>query len=73
MIGPFELLITMVFLVITIPGTIFWIWMLVDCATKEPEGIDKMVWIVIILFTHLLGAFLYLIVRRSKRIAEIGK
>ena len=26
-------------------GTIFWVWMLVDCATKEPdEGNSKLVW-----------------------------
>ena len=37
-------------------GTVFWIWMLVDCATEEPdEGNNKVVWTLIIVFTHLIG------------------
>ena len=55
-------------------GTVFWVWMLIDCATKESdEGSDKIVWILVIIFTHLLGALIYFIVRRPKRIEELGK
>jgi hypothetical protein len=37
--------------VVGILGTVFWIWMLVDCATKERgEGNDKLIWVLIILF-----------------------
>ena len=44
-IGVFGLL-SLVFLALGAVGTIFWIWMLVECATKEPpEGNDKVVWI----------------------------
>ena len=49
-------------------GTVFWIWMLVDCATEEPdEGNNKVVWTIIIVFTHLIGAALYFFVRRPQR------
>ncbi|MDQ2716896.1 MAG: PLDc N-terminal domain-containing protein, partial [Chloroflexota bacterium] len=42
---------------IAIIGSIFWIWMLVECITREPsEGNDKVVWLLIILFTHMVGA-----------------
>ena len=52
-------------------GMIFWVWMLVDCATKEPdEGNNKVVWTLIIVFTHLIGAALYFFVRRPRRRAE---
>lgn len=62
------------FSVISILGTIFWIWMIIDCATKEPDkGNDKIVWILIIVLTHLIGALIYFIVRRPKRIAETGR
>ncbi len=55
-------------------GTIFWIWMLVDCAINEPsEGNDKIIWILIILFTHVIGALLYLLFRRSRRKEEFGR
>jgi hypothetical protein len=47
---------------------VFWIWMLVDCATKEPsEGNDKIIWILVIIFTHWLGALIYYLVRRPER------
>lgn len=70
--GP--LLIALFFLGIGVAGTAFWIWMLVECITRESsEGNDKLVWILVILFTHLLGALIYLIVRRPKRIEELGR
>ena len=59
---------------ITLLGTVFWIWMLIDCAMNEPsEGNDKVVWIVVILLTHLLGAIIYFFVRRPRRIEQYGK
>ncbi len=51
-----------------IGGTALWVWMIVDCATREPdEGNDKLVWILVIVFTHWVGALIYLRVRRPER------
>ena len=59
---------------IGILGTLFWLWMLIDCATKEPsDGNDKLIWIIVIIFTHLLGALVYFFIRRPKRIEEYGR
>lgn len=61
------------FLLIGLLGTVFWVWMLVDCLTKEPStGNDKIVWAIVILVTHLLGAALYFFIRRPQRISEHG-
>ena len=69
---PFLLFV--LFFGIGILGTVFWIWMLVDSAMKEPsEGNDKLIWVIIIVFTNLLGATLYFLVRRPKRIQEYGQ
>ena len=47
--------------------------MLMDCALKEPStGNDKLVWVVIILFAQVLVAALYLLVRRPRRLVEVG-
>jgi len=55
-------------------ASIFWIWMLIDCLTKESsEGNDKLVWAAVIFFLHLPGAILYYFVRRPKRIEEVGQ
>ena len=69
--GVFE---PLLFVEIGVFSGVFWIWTLVDAATKEPEqGNNKVVWVIIIVFTHLIGAALYLFVRRPKRIAEVGR
>jgi hypothetical protein len=64
----FPLLMIFFVLPILMLATVFWIWMLVDCATKEPsEGNDKIIWILVIIFTHWLGALIYYLVRRPER------
>ncbi len=51
---------------------LLWIWMLIDCATKEPSGTNKVVWILVILFANGLGALIYFLVRRPERIQAHG-
>jgi SNF family Na+-dependent transporter len=61
------------FFFLAVTSLIFWISMIVECATKEPsQGNDKIVWIVIIVFTQLIGALIYYFVRRPQRIAQYG-
>ena len=67
----FALLMFLVFLVVGVGGTIFWIWMIVDCATQEKsEGNEALTWILIIALTHCIGALIYLLVRRPERIQQ---
>jgi len=76
MVGASLLLIFLFVIVggLGLAAIIFWIWMIVDCATNEPaERNDKVVWILIIVLTHLLGAILYFLIRRPQRIKETGK
>jgi LPXTG-motif cell wall-anchored protein len=74
MLGVFELLLVLAFFGLVVLGTVFWVWMLIDCATKEPNtGNDKIAWVVIIALTHLIGAALYFFVRRPARIRQLGR
>jgi hypothetical protein len=66
------MLMTLIILILIV-GAGLWLWMLIECATKEPSGNDKIVWILIILLGGGVGALVYLIVRRPKRIAETGQ
>lgn len=53
---------------------VFWIWMLIDCAMKEKgEGNTQVVWIIVIVFTNIIGAAIYFFIRRPERIAEYGE
>lgn len=61
---------------IGVVGTAFWVWMLVDCAKNEPsddKSNDKVVWILLIILTHLVGAMVYYFVRRPQRKRLHGK
>jgi len=54
-------------LLLVVAGTVFWIWMIVECATKDKDP-DRLVWTIIIVFTHIIGAALYFFIRRPVRI-----
>jgi hypothetical protein len=72
--GCFGLVFGLLALAVGVLGVVFWIWMIIDCATNEPrESTDKVVWIIIIVFTYLIGAAIYYFVRRPRRIAEFGR
>jgi len=46
---------------------VFWIWMLVDCIknTRLSET-EKVVWVLVIIFLHALGALIYMLAGRDK-------
>lgn len=68
------MILPLLFLILGVGGTVLWIWMIIDCATKErSEGNDKLVWILIIVLTHWIGALIYLLVRRPRRIHSIDR
>lgn len=59
---------------LAILGTIFWVWMIIDCATNEPsQDTNKIVWILVIVLTHLVGAAIYFFVRRPERRRLTGR
>ncbi len=59
---------------LVVPVTALCIWMLVDCATKETDqGNTKIVWILIIIFSHWFGALIYLPARRPQRLKELRR
>ncbi len=52
----------------------FWVWMIIECATKEPsEGNDKLIWILVILLLNWLGALIYYFARRPTRMRLYGR
>ena len=44
-----------------------WIWMIIDCATKEEEGTNKVVWILVVVLANWIGALIYLFARKIPR------
>jgi hypothetical protein len=48
----------------------FWIWMLIDCATKEEDQTQKIIWIIMIVLIGFIGAPLYFFTRKLPRKAK---
>ena len=68
--GSASVMWPLLFIELGLLGTAFWLWMLVDCAINEPTaGNDKLIWVLIVLLAQVLGAALYLLVRRPQRLA----
>ena len=69
----YLLLFSFVFVVVG-GGTIVWILALISCIKNESATDNtKIVWVLVILFTHFLGGLIYLLIRRPQRIRELGR
>jgi hypothetical protein len=55
-----------VFPVLVLALTAFWIWMLIDCASHETEQGRKIAWLIIIGVTHWIGATVYFFLGRKR-------
>jgi hypothetical protein len=54
-------------LVISAIVFIFWLWMLIDCLTKETDTTQKIIWALVIFFLPCIGSLIYLFVRKIPR------
>jgi hypothetical protein len=76
-IGASEIGVSIVFLIFLVLGlaaSAFWVWMLVDCVQNETDGgNNKIIWILIIVLAGVVGALVYFFVRRSQRLAQMGR
>lgn len=66
-------IILIIFVFIFLLSFILWAWTLADCLRKETDkGNTRLIWAVIIVFTYILGAFLYYFIRQPERVKELG-
>jgi heme/copper-type cytochrome/quinol oxidase subunit 2 len=66
--GGGELVLVLFILPIVLLTTVFWIWMLVSAIqNKGLTDTEKICWVLAIIFLHVLGALLYLVIAHSKR------
>jgi len=64
-IGPWQVILILLLMVFYI---IPWILALVDIATHEFEGQNKIVWVLIVALTGLIGALIYFIVGTRQKL-----
>lgn len=65
---PYALFAILVGVVFGVLALAFWVWMLVDCLTDDRlTGTEKLIWLLVIVTTKLIGATIYYLVGRSTR------
>ena len=48
--------------------TVFWVWALVDCLLNKTLGdTEKIVWVLVLLLSHIVGTVLYFLLARRGR------
>jgi Phospholipase_D-nuclease N-terminal len=63
----FDLIIILLTIIPFLGANIFWIWMLVDSVTnKRLEQDQRIPWVLVVIFTHIVGAVLYFFFGRPK-------
>ena len=56
----------LILFIVSIGLFIFWILMLIDAIKHSPEK-TKIVWVLVIIFTHVIGALIYYFVEKRPR------
>jgi hypothetical protein len=67
MIGPLQIFIILIF--VFIPSIIA----LIDIVKNEFPGNNKIVWLLVVLLGHFLGALLYFIIGRKQKLSATNK
>jgi len=70
MIGPWQAILILVFVVIGVLPTVI---ALIDILKSEFKGNEKIIWVLVVLFTNFFGAILYFIIGRSQKIKTTNK
>ncbi len=47
-------------------GLLFWLWMIYECATREPNSTEKVLWLLLVVFAPVIGSLIYFLVRVVK-------
>jgi hypothetical protein len=56
-----------IFLALGVLAFIFWILMLIDCVKRKfKEESEKIVWVLVIIFTGIIGASIYYFIVKNK-------
>ena len=65
--GLLGLLLMLFMVLVPVFAVVLWVWMLVDFIQRKfKDKADKVVWIVVIVFTHVIGALIYFFLVKRK-------
>ena len=58
-LGIIGIILVLAIIALVIWAFIFWILMIVDCAKRKLDDTEKIIWILVIVLLHILGALIY--------------
>ncbi len=65
--GALGLLLALILGGVGLAVFVFWIWMLIHAITNDGlSGTEKILWVLLLIFLHFLGAILYFFIGRPK-------
>ena len=47
-------------------GFLFWLWMIYECATREPNSTEKIMWLLLVVLAPVVGSLIYFLVRVAR-------
>jgi hypothetical protein len=66
-LGIVGVVVFLIILAVAILSFVFWVAMLIDCLKKKfKNDNDRIIWVLVIIFTGLLGATIYYFVVKKK-------
>ena len=71
---PWSAMLVLLIVGVVLAAFIFWVSVLADCLLNEPsDGMGKLVWVLAIVLTFVIGAAIYHFGRRPRRLLESSK
>jgi hypothetical protein len=47
-------------------GLLFWAWIIYECATRERNSTEKVMWLLLVVLAPVIGSMIYFLVRIVK-------
>ena len=47
-------------------GLLFWLWIIYECATRERNSTEKVLWLILVIFAPVIGSLIYFLLRIVK-------
>lgn len=69
-LGPFQIILMLVFGLLGLGFLVIWILALVDIVKNEFEGQNKLIWALVVALTGIIGAIIYFAIGTSQKLPK---
>lgn len=69
-VGPFQLILMLVFGTLGLGLLVLWVLALIDIVKNEFEGQNKLIWVLVVALTGVIGAIIYFVIGTSQKLPK---